>query len=253
MARKSIRDLTREQQMARGPIDLPFLMLTMLLLGIGLVMLLSASSYAALYDKAAGYKVVDDVVQLGDAFYYFKHQLVYAIGGVAVMYLVSRMDYQRWRSFAFPVLGIAVVLLLLVLTPLGVNVNGATRWLHLLLVAGPTYQPSEVAKLGVVLVFAAGMSKRRGTMPRLRRNTPQWQANVKAFLYWSDLSEILPYLAILGVISILMLLEPHMSGAILVMAAGAAILFAAGIRLGWFAVGGGMVALAGFLIVFVIG
>ena len=52
MARKSIRDLTREQQMARGPIDLPFLMLTMLLLAIGLVMLLSASSYAALYDKA---------------------------------------------------------------------------------------------------------------------------------------------------------------------------------------------------------
>lgn len=253
MARKSIRDLTREQQMARGPIDLPFLMLTMLLLGIGLVMLLSASSYAALYDKAAGYKVVDDVVQLGDAFYYFKHQLVYAIGGVAVMYLVSRMDYQRWRSFAFPVLGIAVVLLLLVLTPLGVNVNGATRWLRLLLVAGPTYQPSEVAKLGVVLVFAAGMSKRRDRVPRVYRNTPQWRANLRAFLYWSDLSEILPYLAILGIISVLMLLEPHMSGAILVMSAGAAILFAAGIRLGWFAVGGGVVALAGFLIVFVVG
>ena len=253
MARKSIRDLTREQQMARGPIDLPFLMMTMLLLVIGLVMLLSASSYAALYDKAAGYRVTDGVVQLGDALFYFKHQLIYAVGGVVVMYLVSRMNYQRWRGFAFPILGIAVILLLMVLTPLGVNVNGATRWLHLLLKTGPTYQPSEVAKLGVVLVFAAGMSKRKTTVPRLHHNTPRWQANVKAFFYWSDLSELLPYLIILVLIAILMLLEPHMSGAILVMSAGAAIFFAAGIRLGWFAVGGAVVAIAGFLIVFVRG
>lgn len=54
MIRKSIRDLTREPANGPGPIDLPFLMLTMLLLAIGLIMLLSASSYAALYDKAAG-------------------------------------------------------------------------------------------------------------------------------------------------------------------------------------------------------
>lgn len=144
-------------------------MLTMLLLAIGLIMLLSASSYAALYDKAAGYKVVDGVVQLGDALYYFKHQLAYAVGGVVVMWLVSRVDYQRWRLWSLPVLAVAVVLLLLVLTPLGVNVNGATRWLRLLLVVGPTYQPSEVAKLGVVLVFATGMSKRNATMPQLSR------------------------------------------------------------------------------------
>lgn len=253
MARKSIRDLTREQQMARGPIDLPFLMLTMLLLAIGLVMLLSASSYAALYDKAAGYKVVDGVVQLGDALYYFKHQLAYAVGGVVVMWLVSRVDYQRWRLWSLPVLLVAIVLLLLVLTPLGVNVNGATRWLRLLLVVGPTYQPSEVAKLGIVLVFAAGMSKRNGRMPRLSRNTPQWKANVKAFLYWSDLGELVPYLLVLVLISGLMLAEPHMSGTILVLAAGAAILFAAGVRLGWFAVGGVAIGVVGAIIVLVVG
>lgn len=253
MARKSIRDLTREQQMARGPIDLPFLMLTMLLLAIGLVMLLSASSYAALYDKAAGYKVVDGVVQLGDALYYFKHQLAYAVGGVVVMWLVSRVDYQRWRLWSLPVLLVAIVLLLLVLTPLGVNVNGATRWLRLLLVVGPTYQPSEVAKLGIVLVFAAGMSKRNGRMPRLSRNTPQWKANVKAFLYWSDLGELVPYLLVLILISGLMLAEPHMSGTILVLAAGAAILFAAGVRLGWFAIGGAAIGVVGAIIVLVVG
>lgn len=253
MARKSTRDLTRAQQMARGPIDLPYLMLTILLLAIGLIMLLSASSYAALYDQAAGYKVVDGVVQLGDALYYFKHQLAAAIGGVIVMWLVSRVDYQRWRLWAVPILIAAVVLLGLVLTPLGVNVNGATRWLRLLLVAGPTYQPSEVAKLGVVLVFAAGMSKRQTNMPRLSRHTPQWRANIKAFLYWSDLEEIAPYLLILVFISALMLAEPHMSGTILVLSAGAAILFAAGVRLGWFAIGGAAIAVMSAVMIFVVG
>lgn len=82
-------------------------MLTMLLLAIGLIMLLSASSYAALYDKAAGYKVVDGVVQLGDALYYFKHQLAYAVGGVVVMWLVSRVvtnggGFGRCPSWLWP-------------------------------------------------------------------------------------------------------------------------------------------------------
>ena len=99
------------RELARGPIDLPFFVLVMLLLAIGLVMLLSASSYAALYDKAAGYKVVDGVVQLGDALYYFKHQLAYAVGGVVVMWLVSRVDYQRWRLWSLPVLLVAIVLM----------------------------------------------------------------------------------------------------------------------------------------------
>ena len=238
--------------MARGPMDLPYLMLTMLLLIIGLVMLLSASSYAALYDRAAGYKVVDDVVQLGDAFFYFKHQLAYAIGGVAVMFLISWMNYQRWRRFALPVLIIAVILLVLVLTPLGVNVNGASRWLRLLFVAGPTYQPSEIAKLGIVLVFAAGMSRRRSAVPRLRRSMPVWQYKLTQFYYTSELSDILPYVILLALIAALMILEPHLSGTILVLSAGAAIFFAAGVRLGWFAFGGG-VAVVGVILLVIVG
>ena len=245
MARKSIRDLTREQQMARGPLDLPFLMLTMLLLGIGLIMLLSASSYAALYDRAAGYKVVDGVVKLGDPFFYFRHQLVYAILGVGVMYGVSRMNYKYWRRFAFPVLLVAFLLLILVKTPLGVNVNGATRWLHMLLFAGPTFQPSEVAKLGVVLVFAANLSKRRTYIPRL--HSPM--SRKLAMSGWDELPELVPYILILVIISGLLLLEPHLSGAILVMSAGAAILFAAGVRWRWFGLGG---AIAFGLFLFVV-
>ena len=145
----------------------------------------------------------------------------------------------------------AVVLLILVLTPLGVNVNGATRWLKLLLVVGPTYQPSEIAKLGIVLVFAAGMSKRKNQPPRLRRKDPVWKNQLRSFLYWSDLGELIPYVLVLGVIALLMLREPHMSGTILVLAAAAAILFTAGIRWGWFALGGGLMGVIMALIVFV--
>ena len=77
MARKPKRDLTVEEQLARGPLDLPFLMLTMLLLGVGLIMMFSASFATAYYND-------------GDPLVYIKNQAVYAAAGVVVMFLVSR-------------------------------------------------------------------------------------------------------------------------------------------------------------------
>lgn len=248
---KPKRDLTRVEQLARGPVDLPFLMLTLLLLGIGLIMLLSASSYAARYDSAAGYSAAEGV--LGNPFYFFRHQAIYAILGIVVMLVISRLNYQHLRWMSLPVLCVAVVLLALVLTPLGVNVNGATRWLKLLLVFGPTYQPSEIAKLGVVLTFAAMLSKRRSDVPEFKNRLLQPWEKIRHFLYWSDLMELIPYGCILLVVAGLMLLEPHLSGTILVLAAGAAILFAAGIRFGWFVLGAGAVAGLAYFIVAVLG
>ena len=132
------RDLTRQQQLARGPIDLPFFALTLLLMGIGLVMLLSASSYNASVESASHY----------DALYYFKRQAVFAALGVVVMFLISKLDYQWFRGFAPLVLGIAILLLVAVLIPhVGITHNKATRWLKI----GVEFQPSEIAKIGAVL------------------------------------------------------------------------------------------------------
>ncbi|MCD8190826.1 MAG: FtsW/RodA/SpoVE family cell cycle protein, partial [Clostridiales bacterium] len=206
----SRRGLHRHQQLAKGPIDLPFLMLVLLLLGIGLIMLLSASSYAALYDRAAGYNA--SAGTLGDPYYYFKRQALFAVLGIVAMLLVSRFDYQHLRILSVPVLLVAIVLLILVLTPLGVTQNNATRWLRLALVVGPTYQPSEVAKLGVVLFFSARLSKRRQEPPKFARRWPQPWENIRYFFYWSDLAELIPYGIILVLIAVLMLMEPHMSG-----------------------------------------
>ena len=107
MARIAKRDLTRQQQLARGPVDLPFLALVLILLGIGLVMLLSASSYAASMSKASNY----------DATFYFKRQAAFAVMGVIVMYVVSKFDYQRWRGLSPSFWGAAILLLIAVLIP----------------------------------------------------------------------------------------------------------------------------------------
>ena len=83
MARKAKRDLTIEQKLARGPIDLPFLALVMLLTAIGLIMVLSASYASAMYNSSAGINTE------GDPLYFFKRQFVFALIGVAGMYIIS--------------------------------------------------------------------------------------------------------------------------------------------------------------------
>lgn len=137
MARKAKRDLTIEQQLARGPIDLPFLALVMLLTGIGLIMLLSASYASAMYDL--------ENLTKGDPFYYFKRQFGFAVLGVVAMFVISKIDYQHFRWMSIFVLVASVVLMLLVFTPLGRVGGGARRWIKLF---GIRFQPSEIDTLG---------------------------------------------------------------------------------------------------------
>ena len=84
MARKAKRDLTMEEQLARGPLDLPFLMLVLLLLGIGLVMLFSASYYTAYRDSKPPVS--------NNPYYYIIRQALFAGAGVVVMYIISRIN-----------------------------------------------------------------------------------------------------------------------------------------------------------------
>lgn len=239
------RDLTRQQQLARGPMDLPFFALTLILLGIGLVMLLSASSYNASIEKVSNY----------DALYYFKRQAIFAVLGVLAMYVVSRLDYQWFRALAPIILGVAILLLIAVLIPhVGKTHNNATRWLKI----GVEFQPSEIAKIGIVMFFAAKYSKRPPkclTKPDLRRKAPlqRVKAQINYFYHWSDLDELLPDILILGVIFILLLREPHLSAMILIGVAAMAVLFAAGVKLFWFVLGGGLGAFGVWFILVVVG
>ena len=207
LARQERQRLRKEKEqesreLARGPIDLPFCLLVLLLTAIGLVMLLSASFPSAYYET-----------KNNDPMYYFTRQGVFAIMGVAAMFFISKINYQRFRAFAKPLLFFAIILLALVLIPgIGQTRNNATRWIGV----GElfTFQPSEIAKLAVVLYFSDSISKKKDKMRTTRYG-------------------ILPYLFWMCVIAVLMMLEPHLSGTVLILGTGAALMLVGGIRWAW--------------------
>ena len=226
---KRKRDLTMEQQLARGPMDLPFLMLVLLLTGIGVIMVFSASFATAYYEGR-------------DPAYYFLRQALFAGAGLAIMYVISKINYQTFRWMSVFALGVAILLLVAVLIP-GIHTNradGVRRW-----IAVPglgTFQPSEIAKVAVIMYFSARLSKRNTEKPI--RLSPR--SNLSGIVGWLDkigFLELIPYGVILLVIVFLMKLEPHMSGTILILAGAAAVLFAAGVKLYWFLLGGGAMGL----------
>ena len=198
----------RSREAARGAPDLPFLAMTVLLTVIGLIMLLSAS-----------FPYAEKVY--GDPLYLFKRQAVFAVMGIVAMLVIGRINYERFRGLSRLLLLAAVALLILVLVPgVGITRNNATRWLGLAS-KSLTFQPSEIAKIAVILYFSDTISRRRGQMRDFRTG-------------------ILPYAVILCVIGALMMLEPHFSGTVLIFAVGVILMVVGGIRLYW--VGGGLAA-----------
>ena len=239
MARKAKRDLTMEEQLARGPLDLPFLMLVLLLLGIGLVMLFSASYYTAYRDSKPPVN--------NNPYYYIIRQALFAGAGVVVMYIISRINYQHFRWMSPFVLAGAIGLLVLIYTPLGVTINDVTRWLKVGLVFGPTFQPSEIAKVAVVLFFSARLCK-RDTEHKRRFTRRTGLGRTLNWLEKIGFLELVPYGVILLVVAVLVVFEPHMSGTILIAVGAAAVLFVSGISMGWF-VGLGSLAIAGLTVI----
>ncbi len=191
----------------RGMVDMPFLLLTVLLVVIGVVMMFSAS-YAAAY--------IDE----GSSTAYFARQGLFAVVGIGIMLFVSRLNYQMWRALSFPIM-IGTVVLLMLVPLIGTKEGGARRWIYL---GFTSFQPSEVAKLAVILTFATLMSAYKDRM--------------KTFRYG-----VLPFAAILGAIALLLVLEPHFSAIIIIFAVGASMMFLGGTQLRWFGIGLGVVAL----------
>lgn len=209
---KETKDKTK-----RAGMDISFLALVVILLAIGVTMVLSASFARAYFDPGG--------VTKGKATYYFIRQFIFAALGVAAMVICSRLPVGFYKRFSMPVL-IAAVILLMLVPIIGTNANGAKRWIGL---GAFTIQPSEIAKIGIILAFASMICARRGRM--------------KSFRYG-----ILPFAAILAAIVGLLVLEPHFSASIIIVAIGGVMLFLGGARLVWFiaaavAAGGGIAVL----------
>ena len=127
------------RRISASRVDMPFLGLVLLLLTLGLVMLYSASYAQSEYDT--GYEISTR---------YLQKQAVCAVIGLAAMFLFSRLPAALWYRLAWPLYGLSIVLLLSVLA-VGEEVNGAKRWINL---AGLQFQPSEIAKFTMILLFA---------------------------------------------------------------------------------------------------
>ena len=215
--KRQIEEKRRESyELSKGPIDVPFCLMVLLLTAIGLVMLLSASFPSAYYETNGQ-----------NPLHYFIRQAVFAALGLSAMGIISKINYQRLRGLARPLLYVSIILLVLVIIPgVGQTRNNATRWLGV----GDlfTFQPSEIAKMAVVLYFSDSISRKKERM--------------KTFRYG-----IAPYLVILGVIALLMLLEPHLSGTILILGAGAVLMLVGGIQWRWVVMAVGFVAVVAVL------
>ena len=180
----------------RKPFDFWLFMTVLILLSIGIITVFSAS---APFSHSA----------YQDVYYILKRQLVYAALGVVAMLVTMNINYKIYSRFATLSLIISIGLLIAVFIPgLGINENGATRWLKYPI----RFQPSEVAKIAIIVYFSNSLSKRK---------TP-----LNSFF-----KDLLPYLMIMGIFAALMMKQPHLSGTLILLALAAIILFCAGAKI----------------------
>jgi len=190
-------------------------MVTVVLVVFGVAATYGAASLVTLQGQNAGFGFA--LRQLSGA----------AMGGILLL-LASRLDYYRWRQLAWPLLVVTLILLLIPLLPftlaIAPPVNGARRWLDL----GPiNFQPSELARL-VVVIWCAMLASKKGLQVREFKKG------------------VVPFMLILGLVSVLILLEPNLSMATLVALLGGLVLFTSGAKIGHFV----LLAGAGMILVF---
>jgi cell division protein FtsW len=163
---------------------------------VGIVMVLSASS-------------VLSITTYGSAWYFFERQLIWTVLGAIAFYVALRIDYRRWRDWTQPLLFVTTAMLVLVLVPhFGIYVAGSRRWLG---IGSWRFQPTELAKLALVL-FAADLLTRR------EHDMHDWRTTLR------------PVLVAVVVLGGLIFLEPDLDSAVLLAVIASAILLVAGAR-----------------------
>ncbi len=196
-------------------VDIPFLILLLLLLAVGLVMLFSASSAQSMYDT--GYTISTK---------YLQKQAVCAGLGLVCMFFFSRIPANFWFRYAWPIYGVSIALLLSVLV-VGQSVNGATRWIN---IAGIQFQPSEIAKFSMIVLFA--------------RLTRKFGTDAEKFRYG-----VMGFGGALMGILVPLALEKHLSAILLMGAVAVVMMFVAGTRKKWLLGGAGIAA--AFVLVYI--
>lgn len=176
-------------------VDKPFMILVMVLVGFGIIAVASASySYAEMTQ--------------GDSYYFTKKHIAFAVVGVICMLGLSYFDYRFLKKLAIPVWVVSILLCLAVWTPLGHSSGGARRWLNLGLF---TFQPSEVLKFGVILMCA-----------RYAANAKEKIKRKRSIIYY----------ALIVVVSIgALVIQPHLSGSIIIFGLVFCMIIMSGVRI----------------------
>ena len=195
-------------------LDMPLLIFILVLLAIGLVMLFSASYANSYYLQ-------------GNSYYYISRQAVFAVFGVAAMLLISTFDYHSFHKLAIVIFGVSLFLLVFLLICRYAHIESianwegdATRWLNFGFVS---FQPSEIAKFALIVLFAHMISRNLDRMDTFRYG-------------------VVPYVAIMGLVAALFFLESHLSATLIILALGAIMMFVGGTKPRWFLIGGVLVA-----------
>ena len=191
-----------------GAVDLYFLILVLILLAVGLVMLFSASYPYAYYNND------------GDSLYYFRKQLMFAVSGIVIMMIVSKVKYGWFKVLTYPLLILTVILLVVVLfLPDLPDTPGFKRWLYIPGMSGsPTFQPSELAKIALVMFCAVKMEQNHKKLVE------------KPFAFW-------PYALVTLILAGLIYLENHVSGTVLILMIGIVMMYLGGTKRYWFVLG----------------
>ncbi len=163
-----------------NPLDYTLLITILLLLSLGLIMVLSASSPTSLAESGTSYT-------------YFIKQAIFAIAGLVAMGIISKINYRVYKSFYKFVYVLSIILLALVLV-IGTSSNGAKRWIY---IGGQSFQPSEFVKLFMIIFYAGLLTKDREELPKF------WKGLVKHILWIAPIAGLL-------------LLEPHMSATLVI-------------------------------------
>lgn len=213
-----------------GGLDIPFFLIVIALVTLGLIMMFSASSSYSYY-------------YFNDSLYYFKRQFVFAILGLGVMAVMSRFNYRHLKKAAVPLLLVSFALLVAVLlVPPPAGFEDFHRWISL----GPvTFQPSEIAKFAIILYFAWHMDNH---FKEINSNTLS-NTSFGRYTPKAKTTLMLWYLVVLGVTCVLVYKENHVSGTLLIFALGIMMMYLAGFNYKWFVIG---IAAVAVLVVVVI-
>ena len=201
----------KEDRRASGEtLDIPFLILVLLLLAVGLAMLYSASSAQSMYDT-----------RYESSTRYLMKQAVCAVLGLGCMVLFSRIPAKVWFRLAWPLYGVSIVLLLLVLV-MGRSVNGAQRWIS---IAGIQFQPSELAKFTMILCFARLTKKYGPDAKKFRFGVLGFGTALLGILVPLALEKHLSAILLMGMVAVVMMFIAGTDPKWLLAGAGAAVLF----------------------------